>query len=281
MSGVRVRFAAYIAMCLYLLGMSAAFAAPATASRSTSPALPPQVYVPITLQDANARTLTPALYIKSARIYEWIESDGSRTLYIVGEIENKSSIVFDNIAVHSQLFHDTGEHFVGGFEFPVLRQTFPDQTNPFAGLYTDVPADVNTFRFFIDGSPTGESRYVSLEVANSNHRDNQGIEIFGQIRNTTSDTILDTIVALTLYDEQGEVVDVDATSYDDDLQPGAMLPFTIATGNGDPSITDYLVQAQGLPPLPEENSVTIHQNLTNSAYRVQRPANAQILPWTP
>jgi hypothetical protein len=233
------------------------------------------------LQNAHARTLTPALYIKSARAYEWTEPSGSRTIYTVGEIANDSSITFENIWIHVRFFDQRGEFIEGGVDDPVFFRTFPGQRNPFAIYWPQVPPEIATFDITLAGEPIEWFRYVPLEIASANKRDNEGAEVFGEIRNNTTSTIVETIAAVTLYDAAGDVVDVSVKSYDDDLQPGAMLPFTISTGNEDPSIMDYLVQAQGLPPLPEENSVTTHRNLTNPAYRVQRPANAQILPWTP
>jgi hypothetical protein len=170
------------------------------------------------------------------------------SLYVVGEVENKSSSPIYYVVVMVK-FYDAANQFVATASSDAyLRKTAPGQRNPFKVGLSNPPNDISRYEFILAWS-TSSSYYQPVTVLNQQTRDNGGIEVFGEVRNDQSHELSSVKVVVAFYDAAGEVVD---TNYNyatvSTLTPGAISTYSVHTSyDSNPSLvfSSLNVQAEG------------------------------------
>jgi hypothetical protein len=169
----------------------------------------------------------------------------SGTIEVVGEAANPGAtpICYAQIAVR---FYDTADQLVAVDDGSTyLTATRLGERNPFKTILFDAPKTIDHYRTSLSWSQCfGE--YRSLTVLSQQVRNNNGPEVFGEIRNDHDVTMSGVDVALTFYDAAG------AVAYTDWDLPS---PSTLAPGG------------RAIYSMP-----TFVRNLTYARYTVPTPA---------
>jgi len=183
--------------------------ASAMPARATAPhhtpaqtALTKRVYVPI----ASANLSRPdTVRVRSERRY----TTEYGTLFVVGEVINEGTTPVYGVELEATFFDAAGQVIDTANGYARLEQTNPGQRNPFRlGLLND-PARVARHEVrVVNWETTSPYNPQPLTVVSQQTRNNDGLEIFGEVRNATAKTLESTVVVATMYDTKGNVVDV-------------------------------------------------------------------------
>jgi hypothetical protein len=127
----------------------------------------------------------------------------------------------------------------------LLSRTFPGMTNPWRVISLNPPA-YDRYEVSANWEEASEFlAYSSVSVLNTGIRDNFGVEVFGEVENTTGNELTAVEVVVTFYDSEGDVVFVDDTlSNPFTLSPAQVGTYQITTAR-DLVYDGYLVQSQG------------------------------------
>lgn len=196
-----LRFKVWIVFSIVLL----ATAAPTHAAPQPQPsqaALTNRVYLPIASADLSRRN---PLRIVSDRRY--LTSYGS--LFVVGEITNDGTTPVYGVELEATFFDAAGQVIDTVNDYARLEQTKPGQRNPFRLTLFNQSGRVARHEVrVVNWRTTSPYNPQPLTTLSQGTRNNDGLEIFGEVRNTSQQTLTSTLVVATLYDAKGNVVDV-------------------------------------------------------------------------
>lgn len=161
-----------------------------------------QVYVPMALSKA-----PPHLAVRVLSQRRFVNEVDQ--LLVVGEVINDGPAPVYGVELEATFFDAAGQVIGTANDYALLEQTLPGQRNPFVLFFADDPSLVARHEVHVVGADsTSPFNPRPLSVVSQQTRPNDGVEIFGEIRNATSDALEDTRVVATLRDAAGNVLDV-------------------------------------------------------------------------
>ena len=186
----------------------------------------------------------------------WTEEDGA--LSIVGEVRNVSGETFDRlIIVEAVLFDENGEVIKGDFsaylDRPVIRpgevSSFWIYARPddFAAGWSAEDVARYELALWVTEEQSPDIELQVLESRATEERD--GLHIRGRVRNQTNESMDTLAVYSTLYDADGNVVNVtvDTVQLDRPLKPGQEAEFDGWFPERYEEADHYLVVVTGYP----------------------------------
>lgn len=182
-----------------------------------------------------------AVFLGSHRSYH----DGS-TLAVVGEVINGTEFPVFGVTVIAT-FYDAGGNLVGATESAAfLPQTRPTQANPFKLQLLNAPSNITGYELTLRWDELSIGSYDRATITHEEVRQENGLEILGDIRNDHRSQINNLVVVATFYDESGAVLDVlPGRASVTDLAPGATATFSVQSQRNIP-FDAYLVQVEGI-----------------------------------
>ena len=213
-----------------------------TASATDSP---PQPTATPTLTATSTPTRTPvpaAVYVRSHTSYAF----GSQ-LVLVGELVNGSAYEVFGARVHAEFFSGSGESIAAAEALAVFGKLEVERSASFRTIVDVDPADVESYELSVSFDEFSITEYRDLEVSGVTVVDRDGrIAVVGTLHNRHETALTSVMVAATIYDEAGEVVDVmELSMFGETITPGAELPFEIPLQGAGRAFTNLRVQAQG------------------------------------
>ncbi len=171
-------------------------------------------------------------------------SEGS-DLVIVGEVINGSTLPVFGVTVIAT-FYDAAGNLVGATETPaLLPQTVRTQANPFKLHLSNAPATVQNYQLTLRWDEINVATFGRATITREEVRQENGIEIVGDIRNDQRSDLSNLVVVATFYNESGAVIDV-ITGHTSvaTLPPNGTATFSVQTRQGI-AYDSYLVQVEG------------------------------------
>jgi hypothetical protein len=165
------------------------------------------------------------------------------TLYVVGEVWNGTAAAVYYVNIEAR-FYDANDQLVAVEDtYTSLTMTSPGQANPFKLLLFNAPTTIARYELALTYQSDGILDYRAITVLSQQTRDNNGVEVFGEIRNDAESTVRPPQVVVTFYDEIGHVLNTDTTFTSSDLATGQTAVYSIKTFEDIP-YTSLSVQAQ-------------------------------------
>lgn len=198
---------------------------------------------------ASAATLVP-LQVEVLNLNLYRTPSGS--LWLVGEVINKSHLTAENIQLQIALSDINGQGISTIMTWVTPSIILPESKAPFGVLVPDLNLDTSTTlappsAAIIGGQTLVDvgNRYLDLAVIEPEATiEESQITIQGQIENTGNETVDNILLVTTFYDAQGKVAGFHELSLDFPLSPGEKRPFDfIAAPPGGQIVTfNFLVQ---------------------------------------
>ena len=215
-----------------------------TASATDSPPQPtPTPTLTATPTPTPTRTAVPAVvFVRSHTSYP----SGSE-LVLVGELVNGGAFEVFGARVHAEFFSSSGESIADAEAYAVFGKLEPEGNAPFRMTVDVDPSTVQNYVLSVTSDEFSITEYRELEVSAVTLVEREGrIAVVGRLHNRHETALTSVVVAVTFYDEAGEVVDVVGLSmFGETITPGAELPFEILLPGGERAYTNLRVQAQG------------------------------------
>lgn len=240
---MRLRNAAFaVALMLVWLSLASAWA-----QAGSDCATQTCIYLPmIERQVAPTAQPTPAeppatLHIKSSRgLFK------GTSYYVAGEVFNGTTSPKYFVQVVGK-FYDADDQLVATDDtFTFLTKTAPGQVNPFRLIIGDAPATIARYELMLGSALNDSLNYQPITVRLQQVRDHGGVEVFGEVRNDQVRELHGIEVAVTFYDQAGNVVDADFDfPAQTTLAPGATSPYKVSTFETTLIYAKVVVQGQG------------------------------------
>ena len=215
-----------------------------TASATDSPPQPtPTVTLTATPTPTPTRTAVPAVvFVRSHTSYP---SDSQ--LVLVGELVNGGAFEVFGARVHAEFFSSSGESIADAEALAVFGKLEAEGNTPFRMTVDVDPSTVQNYELRVTSDEFSITEYRELEVSAVALVEREGrIAVVGRLHNRHETALTSVVVAVTFYDEAGEVVDVVGLSmFGETITPGAEIPFEIPLPGGERAYTNLRVQAQG------------------------------------
>ena len=164
---------------------------------------------------------------------------------MVGEAINGSGTPVYGLTIIAT-FYDASGKLVGATEAPaLLPQTLPTQANPFKLQLANAPSTVESYELSVRWDELTIGTYDRATITSEEVKQENGLEITGDIRNDHRTDLRNLVVVATFYDEDGAVVDViRGRASASTLAPGATATFSVQSSKDIP-YDSYLVQVEG------------------------------------
>jgi hypothetical protein len=168
------------------------------------------------------------------------------SLFVVGEVINGSPAPVYGVTVIATFYDNSGK-LVGATESAAfLPQTVPTQRNPFKLQLLNAPSNVNRYELTLRWNELTIGAYGRATITRDEVRQENGVEILGDIRNDHTSTLNHLMVVATFYDENGGVLDViPGQASVANLPAGGTATFSVQSRQAIP-YASYLVQVEGM-----------------------------------
>jgi hypothetical protein len=169
-------------------------------------------------------------------------------LRIVGEVRNDFSVDAQAVVVTAILYDAQGQTLDRVTVSTPLRFVRAGQRAPFL-ILKPVPKGFYSYILSAAGTSTSQAPTLKLTVAEKKQYEDQAglYHVEGRVRNDGSGTVDRVLVALTIYNADGDVVNVEATATTPArLKPGEAGTFHITVLQF-PNAQRYTVQVEGEP----------------------------------
>lgn len=149
--------------------------------------------------------------------------------------------------VHAEFFNSSGESIADAEALAVFGKLEVERNTPFRMTVDVDPSAVQNYELSVTSDEFSITEYRELEVSAVSLVEREGrIAVVGRLHNRHETALTSVVVAVTFYDEAGEVVDVVGLSmFGETITPGAEIPFEILLPGGERAYTNLRVQAQG------------------------------------
>ena len=217
-----------------------------TASATDSPPQPtPTLTLTATPTPTPTPTRTPVpsgVFVRSHTSYP----SGSQ-LVLVGELVNGGAFEVFGARVHAEFFNSSGESIADAEALAVFGKLEVERNTPFRMTVDVDPSAVQNYELRVTSDEFSITEYRELEVSAVSLVEREGrIAVVGRLHNRHETALTSVVVAVTFYDEAGEVVDVVGLSmFGETITPGGELSFEILLPGGERAYTNLRVQAQG------------------------------------
>jgi hypothetical protein len=177
------------------------------------------------------------------RSHRGFASDGTFT--VVGEAVNATSAPIFRLTIAATFFNDSGQMVASQEGFGYLVQTSPDQRNSFRIQVSNPSNDISRYDLALSWEEISVVTYQDLAILRQEVTEDGRVEVTGELQNDFDENLGSVVVVVTLYDEQGEVVDVyQNVPAATQLAPGETTSFAVPILTDEPFAT-FSVQAQG------------------------------------
>jgi hypothetical protein len=160
-----------------------------------------RIYVPMVLANAGAGPTVRLLSYRSIR-------DEAGNLQVIGEVVNDIATPVYSIALEATFFDAAGGVVAVNRGYTLLNQTRTDQRNPFIITSVDTTTAVRADVRVVEWQTSSVRAIQPLSVVSQYPRNADGLELFGEVRNASVQTVESPSVVATLRDSAGNVVDV-------------------------------------------------------------------------
>jgi hypothetical protein len=166
---------------------------------------------------------------------------------LVGELVNGGAFEVFGARVHAEFFSSSGESIADAEAYAVFGKLEPEGNAPFRMTVDVDPSTVQNYELRVTSDEFSITEYRELEVSAVSLVEREGrIAVVGRLHNGHETALTSVVVAVTFYDEAGEVVDVVGLSmFGETITPGGGLSFEILLPGGERAYTNLRVQAQG------------------------------------
>lgn len=165
-------------------------------------------------------------------------------LYIVGEVVNRSPRTAYNARIAARYYDDQHALVAVSEGYARLSRIDAQQRMSFYVFLYNAPTTITSYDLTVTAQPETILDYQPLTVISTKTRNNNGVEVFGEIRNDAAVPINNIVAAATFYNADGDVVHVDADYMNVNLAPGQTDVYQMSTFR-DFVFTRVEVQAQG------------------------------------
>lgn len=167
------------------------------------------------------------------------------TFVVVGEVVNGTAATVFGIRITGTFFNSNGQVVATQETVAYLAQTAPDQRNPFKIQLDGAPGDISRYELALAWEDVSVVTYQDLTVLSQEVRQNNGVEIAGDVRNDFAENLGSVVVVVALYDAAGTVVDVyQGTPNATQLAPNETSAYIIPVA-GEVTFDSFSVQTQG------------------------------------
>lgn len=213
-----------------------------TASATDSLPQPTPTPAPTATSTPTSTPVPAAVFVRSHTSY----SLGSH-LVLVGELVNGAAYEVFGVRVHANFFNSRGETIAAAEAQAVFGKLEIERTAPFRMIVDVDPDSVQDYELSVSIDEFTITEYRELEVSAVTVVEREGrIAVVGRLHNGHESALSSVVVAATLYDEAGEVVDVvELSMFGETITPGADLPFEIPLQGAGRAYLNLRVQAQG------------------------------------
>lgn len=214
-----------------------------TATSTPSPTVTPTA-TPTATGGPPTETPTPApsgtVYVRSHRGFA---RDGA--YHVVGEVVNATAGAVFRVRVVGSFFNDSGQMLATQEAYAFLVQTEPEQRNPFRIRVDNLGGEITRYELAVHWEDISVVTYADLAVLSAEMRENNGVEVVGELQNDFNENLGSLVVVVTLYDDGGNVIDAyQSAPRATQLAPGEMTSFAVLVTPDQP-VASFIVQAQG------------------------------------
>lgn len=166
-------------------------------------------------------------------------------LIVVGEVVNSSAAPVYRVRVTGKFYNSNDQVLATQEAVAFLAQTEADQRNPFRLEVANASPDIMRYELNVHWDDISVVSFQNLAVLSQEVRENNGPEVAGDVKNDFTENLGSIIVAVTLYDEAGAIVDAyQGTPRATQLAPGDTSTYAIPITT-DQSYATISVQSQG------------------------------------
>ncbi|MCC7452158.1 MAG: hypothetical protein IT324_32445 [Anaerolineae bacterium] len=152
------------------------------------------------------------------------------SLWCLGLVRNNLTIAVQQIIIRVYLVNAEGTALAELDAMPARLMLAPGETSPYGVLFHAIPGESLGPVAVLVSAYEADKFYQSLDVRDvKSQPHNSGFRITGTVLNTTSGTIREPSLVITLFDSAGQVTGFRQWRWPDDLilKPGASLPFDV------------------------------------------------------
>lgn len=199
------------------------------------------VYLPTVEKAAPTPALRGGFEIRNTRLL----TRGSARV-VVGEVTNPTASAKDYLRI-SATFYDSNDRTLASADgLALLTRVYAGQTAPFRVVLPDAPPSIARYTLAVYSQVTSSLAWRAPVVLARQTRENDGPEVFGEVRNDQPRTLRGVLVAVTFYDKSGQVVFVDSAGVLNPVLPaGATTTYKISTFENGLVYDHFTVQAEG------------------------------------
>lgn len=167
-------------------------------------------------------------------------------LVIVGEVKNADESNAEFMKVFAS-FYNADDKLVGvGWSYAWADVLLPDENSPFKISLFSTPEDVDHWTVWVQGSKTDDEPEGDLTLENTDNTfsDDYVATFTGTVKNNGTETMKYIEVAVTIYDEEKNVVMVDWEYLDGEIEPGGTMDFEFEVQASDKA-SSFKLNVQG------------------------------------
>jgi hypothetical protein len=159
-------------------------------------------------------------------------TEDGNDLYILGEVENRTSGYIANIELNAIIYDAAGKQAATGDDFAQHAELAPGERGPFI-ITIPKPASYASFNLKVDYDPYGSSPPPQLRIVDQVvEKDTYDmLQVSGMVQNGTSDNLQYVMIVGVFYDTEGRVIGVGsnfAVGPDEVLISGKRAPFQLS-----------------------------------------------------
>lgn len=215
-----------IPLCFLFLSHLVSTAHSVSAMPSFDPTPTPQAFFPIVLKNYPP---LPDVTILSSNSYT---STWGSYIYVVGEVENRTSTNVRRLKVTATFRSSTGDVLGVGYNYTYQQVLGPGQRSAFK-IMDDYPPGYAYYSLAVSYSETSEAPDDTLPILNLSECNSDKFSVVGEVQNDISSNVQSIKVCVTLYDLGGNVVNVDYNfARLQILESGHKSPFSVGFWDG-------------------------------------------------
>lgn len=192
----------------------------------TETPVPTPTFTPSPTSTASPTSLPTGVIVLSSTAFQ--PYSGSTSLYIVGEVLNRTTTNVEWIRIYATLRDSIGNVVGSDYTYSDIDTLTPGMKSPFFLLFSNPPA-WSTYELHVSYDTTSDQPYP-LEILNqtSYFGSDGSFHVTGEIRNQYVEERTFIKAYVTMYDNNGNVIGTEYTyTNPEDLIPGATASFEV------------------------------------------------------
>ncbi len=195
-------------------------------------------------------TSTPTGEVVVLKSSTFAPYEGSKSLYIVGEVRNDTKLNVQFVQITATLYDASGEAVQAKYAYSRLDQLSPGDVSPFLIIFSN-PVEWNSYDLNVEWDATPRQRPPLKVLSSELYFDDFGAaHVKGKARNPSGETRKYINAVVTLYGPDGEVIGVGSNyTAPNKLDPNQVAFFDVRVSfwkyKPDMSLVEHRVQVQG------------------------------------